>query len=368
MDEGALLHTVDDGFRGGAIVVVLLIAALLARDHGRSLAARLGAAFAIGVAAYAVCSSHGFAAPVMVWHAPILVLCLGNPVIFWLFARAIFDDGFAFRWWHAALWVAPVLLGCLQIFVLLPAGAAASSAVGLALALIPLLFAGLAVAQSIAGWRLDLVEGRRRLRVFVVAAAAGYIAIIGAVELALRGSPAPALISTVNAAAMTALAAVIAFLLLRIEDEDLFPRSLLASAEASPSASPTPTPAENIAAGPDRKLLSELERLMTVERAYRQEGLTIGSLALRLAIPEYKLRRLINQGLGYRNFTAFLNRYRIEEVKAALADPAQAAVPVLTIALDAGFQSLPPFNRAFKAETGLTPSDYRRRHRREIGT
>jgi len=36
-------------------------------------------------------------------------------------------------------------------------------------------------------------------------------------------------------------------------------------------------------------------------------------------------------------------------------------VPVLTIALDAGFQSLAPFNRAFKADTGLTPTEFRRR-------
>ena len=55
-----------------------------------------------------------------------------------------------------------------------------------------------------------------------------------------------------------------------------------------------------------------------------------------------------------------MNHYRIAEAKAALADPDQADVPVLTIALDAGFSSLGPFNRAFKAETGLTPSEYRR--------
>lgn len=47
-------------------------------------------------------------------------------------------------------------------------------------------------------------------------------------------------------------------------------------------------------------------------------------------------------------------------MKAALADPDQAEVAVLTVALDAGFSSLGPFNRAFKAETGLTPTDYRR--------
>jgi AraC-like DNA-binding protein len=98
---------------------------------------------------------------------------------------------------------------------------------------------------------------------------------------------------------------------------------------------------------------------MTVDRAYRQEGLSIGQLALRLGLPEYRLRQLINRGLGYRNFAGFLNFYRIADAKAALADLAQADVPILTIALDAGFNSLGPFNRAFKAETGMTPSEFR---------
>lgn len=35
-------------------------------------------------------------------------------------------------------------------------------------------------------------------------------------------------------------------------------------------------------------------------------------------------------------------------------------MPILTIALDAGFGSLGPFNRAFRAETGLTPTEFRR--------
>ena len=30
---------------------------------------------------------------------------------------------------------------------------------------------------------------------------------------------------------------------------------------------------------------------------------------------------------------------------------------MLTIAMDAGFQSLGPFNRAFKADTGVTPTE-----------
>jgi AraC-like DNA-binding protein len=107
-------------------------------------------------------------------------------------------------------------------------------------------------------------------------------------------------------------------------------------------------------------LLRRLERLMTAERAYRREGLTSGALAAKLGLPEYRLRQLINEGLGYRNFNAFLNHYRIEEAKAALVDETQNDVPILTIAMDSGFQSIGPFNRAFKAATGQTPTEYRR--------
>jgi AraC-like DNA-binding protein len=106
-------------------------------------------------------------------------------------------------------------------------------------------------------------------------------------------------------------------------------------------------------------LLRRLDHLMTVERVYRQEGLTIGMLAAKLDLPEYRLRQVINEGLGYRNFNAFLNRYRLDEAKAALSDMSQRDVPVLTVAIDAGFQSIGPFNRAFKADTGLTP-EFRR--------
>ena len=121
-----------------------------------------------------------------------------------------------------------------------------------------------------------------------------------------------------------------------------------------------PEPAAAPAEAVDSALIATLQQWMARERVYRQDGLSIGALASQLKVPEYKLRRAINQGLGYRNFNAFLNRYRIDEVKAALADPAQAPVPVLTLAMDAGFQSLGPFNRAFKAETGVTPTEFRR--------
>ncbi len=345
------VEVLDIALRGAVVVVLLMLAALLVREYPSTLAARLGAAFACGVAAYAVSSSSMFTANTAWWKAPIIALALGNTVVFWLFARALFDDGFKFRWWYVSIWVAMVALGLVQIFVLLPTRSAPADGVRLALSLASLFFATLAVGQSLVGWRADLIEGRRRLRMFVVGTTACYIAVIGVAELILRGSPPPALASTANAVGLVAMAAAMVWPLLRVAGDGLF---------ANPSGVPV---GAHDAAGvepPDPKLVDALERLMTTERIYRQEALTIATLAVRLGLAEYKLRRLINQGLGYRNFNAFLNRYRIDEAKTALADPAQAEVPILTIAMDAGFRSLGPFNRAFKAETGVTPSEFRR--------
>ncbi|HTO65141.1 MAG TPA: helix-turn-helix domain-containing protein [Bradyrhizobium sp.] len=101
-------------------------------------------------------------------------------------------------------------------------------------------------------------------------------------------------------------------------------------------------------------------------KVYREPELSVASLSQKLDVPEYRLRRLINQELGHRNFSAFVNRYRLSEVETALGDPAQADVPILTIALDAGFGSLGPFSRAFKAHSGLTPTEYRRARLRTV--
>ena len=100
---------------------------------------------------------------------------------------------------------------------------------------------------------------------------------------------------------------------------------------------------------------------MTRERLYRQDALTITSVASRLKVPEYRPRRAINQGLGARNFNAYLNSFRLAEAQDALADPSQRDVPIVTIALDAGFGSLAPFNRAFRDANACTPTEFRAR-------
>jgi AraC-like DNA-binding protein len=346
-----MLPQINLALGAGTTTLLLLLAALLFRDFRTVAAGRLASVFALGSAAHAVTAASGFTLPVTPWHAALIAVSTGNVVVFWLFARSLFDDAFEVRRWHAAPWAAVVALSLTNCLVLVPAQVLDPRIFAIAISVISLGFIALSVSQTIASWSTDLVEERRRLRVFVVVAAAAYAGVNAIVQLFVPISSAPDVISTANAAILAGVVIAIAVSLLRVKGETIF-----ALAE-KPAAAAVASGGSN---GADRKLLGALMRLMSDERIYRHEGITIGTLATKLAVPEYRVRRLINRELGYRNFNVFLNNHRIAEAKAALADPSQAEVPVITIAMDAGFQSLGPFNRAFKATTGVTPTEYRR--------
>lgn len=336
----------DVALRAASIALLLVLAASLFRDVRQSAAGRLAVAFALGSAAHAATVGIGATPVASAWHAPLIALSTGNVVVFWLFARALFDDGFAPRPAHALVWLAVAAFSLVNCLWIASAGHARLSIV--AVNLLALAFIGLALAQMIASWSADLVESRRRVRVFIVAAAALYGGVNALAQMLSPQGELAGVATVANTAMLTLVVAAISVAMMRVAPANLFP---------APRAAPAPLAVEEVA---DQKLVGALMRLIADERVYRHDNVTIGTLATRLAIPEYRLRRLINQRLGYRNFNVFLNEHRIAEAKAALADPTQAEVPVITIAMDAGFQSLGPFNRAFKADTGVTPSEYRK--------
>ncbi len=166
-----------------------------------------------------------------------------------------------------------------------------------------------------------------------------------------------------EAAAILLLNLAFGAALMRFGEDFLPPRRVPAAArlarDGGAGAASAPPAAE-------AEVLARLAALMSREEAWRETGLTIGALATRLDIPEYRLRRLINRRLGFRNFTAFVNDYRLAAAATRLADHAQARLPVLTIALDLGWGSIGPFNRAFRARFGVPPSDYRRQRMQGI--
>ncbi|MGI9551585.1 MAG: helix-turn-helix domain-containing protein, partial [Aurantibacter sp.] len=110
------------------------------------------------------------------------------------------------------------------------------------------------------------------------------------------------------------------------------------------------------------KLVERIQAVMLDQQLYRQEKLTIGQLAETIHEQEYKCRKAINQDLGYRNFLDFTNSFRIKEATSILKDDTKSDLTVLEIAYKTGFNSIGPFNRAFKATTGMTPTAFRKKH------
>ncbi|VTU29502.1 transcriptional activator FtrA [Variovorax sp. SRS16] len=359
----ATMLTLNLLLRGGATGALLLIAVALWRDHPRVIAARLGSGFAISVAAATLASMPGFTVGPDFGALLVVALASGSMFVFWLFTSALFDDDFRLRAWHAGVWAMLAAVGMLHCVGQGIAHAQWEPAAGLALGLMPVAWALLAIGQSVANWREDLIEGRRRLRSLIVAATALYTVAQLLVALLSALSLRAVVESTANAAGIAGLALFVAWRLLREGHDGLF-GSAVGGAEPiehpAAFAASALSPLADAAPAPDARQVAALEALMAVDHVYREANLTIGALAERMALPEHKLRRLINQGLGHRNFSAFLNTYRLADARRWLADPEQADTPILTIAMDAGFQSLGPFNRAFKADTRMTPTEFRR--------
>jgi AraC-like DNA-binding protein len=96
---------------------------------------------------------------------------------------------------------------------------------------------------------------------------------------------------------------------------------------------------------------------------FREPGLKIDDLAAALGLPVHYLSYAINAQSG-RNVQAWLNQLRVEDAMHALegAD----ADSVLAVGLAAGFNSKASFNRAFRLETGVSPSEFRARSRAQI--
>jgi AraC-like DNA-binding protein len=341
------MSTLEAALRGGAVVVLLLRIAVLIGNARSSQVSRYTALMLTSIAAYIVDSAPGFGALDPGLRAPVHFMSSGTPAAFWIAMGAIFVDEFRLRWYHALAWLALATLGTVDTFRHPMSVDVARTVVSVSLML-------LGIWQALAGRATDLVEGRRRLRVWYAIVIALYGMLIIASEWLWPGGLSAAPLSLANAVGLMAFIFLFAVLGSLPENEPLAPVPM--QGRMLPNEAPQASPLT----GTDATQLAALRKLIDHGKVYREPDLSVASLSQKLDIPERRLRHLINQQLGHRNFSAFINGYRLAEAEAALGDPAQAAVPILTIALDAGFGSIGPFNRAFKAHTGLTPTEYRR--------
>ena len=108
--------------------------------------------------------------------------------------------------------------------------------------------------------------------------------------------------------------------------------------------------------------LSRLQQLMEQDKPYLNPNLTLNDLSEKLNISNHNLSEILNTQLN-QNFFDFVNQYRVKEVRKYLEDKNKDHLTLLSIALDAGFNSKSGFNLIFKKYMHVTPSEYRQRVR-----
>jgi YesN/AraC family two-component response regulator len=94
---------------------------------------------------------------------------------------------------------------------------------------------------------------------------------------------------------------------------------------------------------------------MEVEKIYRDESITLQSLAEELSIPHHQLSQLLNEKLN-KSFSDFINTFRVEEAKKLLRDPKWADRKIISIAFEVGYNTKAAFYNVFKKYTNMTPS------------
>ncbi len=105
--------------------------------------------------------------------------------------------------------------------------------------------------------------------------------------------------------------------------------------------------------------IRKLKKVMVEEKPYLNNKLTVYELAAKVHIPSYYLSQIFNKELKS-NFYDFINLYRVEEVKKKIKEYPNFSL--LAIALDCGFNSKASFNRIFKKQTQITPSEYLKKY------
>lgn len=348
-----------------AIVCAAVIAARVLASFPRQLNAQLVVLILLNTACSIVLSRDDYAywippafdIEVGAWRPVMNLLRNATPGLFMILAHRLFVDG-------SRLPRSLVGLFALQMVLEEPAGWFLSMEAPVSRlleettpSLLQLLFVGAALYWCIADWRNDLINVRRRTRAVL-------LVIVGvqtiASSLLLRVVIAPNTIANYYAhEAMIAFGAAISiFILMRISRPWLAEHLQI----EVPSRAETPRAASSPQGEPE-ETVRRLKALFEVEKVYLETDLTLLQLAKRMQLPEYRLRSLIHEQLGYRNFNALLHAYRVREACEHLTDPAQARTPILTIALSVGYGSINTFNRGFREVMGTTPSAFRSRER-----
>ncbi|MGZ3874957.1 MAG: ABC transporter permease, partial [Mucilaginibacter sp.] len=114
-----------------------------------------------------------------------------------------------------------------------------------------------------------------------------------------------------------------------------------------------------------REKARRLKEVVAANRLHEDAELTLATLAVKMAIHPHELSRIINLGLK-KNFSDFINEFRVRDVARKMQDPGYDKLTLLGIAYGSGFNSKTTFNRVFREMTGKTPVEYKNNLKKEV--
>ncbi|MBP7602454.1 MAG: AraC family transcriptional regulator [Spirochaetes bacterium] len=112
------------------------------------------------------------------------------------------------------------------------------------------------------------------------------------------------------------------------------------------------------------RILARLREIMEVEKAFADEELSLKDLAGDLGISPHQLSQILNERIR-KNFSTFVNEYRIDEAKKLLVEEPDRSI--LSVGIAAGFNSNTTFITAFSKHVGVSPGQYRKHNLNSSG-
>lgn len=107
------------------------------------------------------------------------------------------------------------------------------------------------------------------------------------------------------------------------------------------------------------ELKDNLIYLFDHEKIYKVNDLSLDIIADRLNTTRHNASQVINEHFNI-NFHELVNKYRIHEAKSILDTDSLHNLNIIDIAYEVGYNNKVTFNKAFKKDTDLTPSEYQR--------
>lgn len=105
-----------------------------------------------------------------------------------------------------------------------------------------------------------------------------------------------------------------------------------------------------------KDISKKLENAMEKDKLFKDQELSLHSISEQLNIKPYLISKSLSE-VNNKRFNDFVNEYRVNEVQSLLQNSNNSKYTLLSIAMDAGFNSKSSFNRAVKKQLGILPSE-----------